>query len=73
MKRQVKLTGQQQFQHQASARQQEVMREFASAEEMLRHDAMHTPVPPSVASRLRESLAQLPAPPRSWWQRWFKQ
>jgi hypothetical protein len=72
MKRQVKLT--QQFQHQTSERQQqEGMREFASAEEMLRHDALHTPVPPSIAHRLGTSIAQLPAPTRSWWQRWFKQ
>jgi hypothetical protein len=49
------------------------MREFASAEEMLRHDAVHTPVPPAIAHRLQASIAQLPAPSRSWWQRWFKQ
>ena len=44
-------------------------REFASAEEMLRHDAIHTPVPPAIAERLEQSLAQLPRPPRSWWRR----
>jgi hypothetical protein len=36
---------------------------------MLRHDAIHTPVPPAIAERLEQSLAQLPHPPRSWWRR----
>lgn len=44
---------------------------FASAEEMLRYDAEHTPVPPVIAERLKESLEREPAPPRSWWQRLF--
>jgi len=44
-------------------------REFESAEEMLRHDAIHTPVPPAIAERLEQSLAELPPPPRSWWRR----
>jgi hypothetical protein len=43
--------------------------EFASVEEMLRHDSLHTPVPPAIAQRLAESVAQLPAPSRSWWRR----
>jgi hypothetical protein len=73
MKRQTKLTNQEQFQHQTSERQQKIMRDFASAEEMLRHDALHTPVPPAIAQRLQSSIAQSPAPSRSWWQRWFKQ
>ena len=72
MKRQTKLTNEEQFQHQTSERQQEIMREFTSAEEMLRHDALHTPVPPAIAQRLQASIAQLPASSRPWWQRWFK-
>ena len=44
-------------------------REFASVEEMLRHDAIHTPVPPAIGQRLERSVAQLPPPPRSWWRR----
>lgn len=44
-------------------------REFASAEEMLRLDAIQTPVPPAIAERLEQSLAQLPRPRRSWWRR----
>ena len=40
-------------------------------EEMLRHDALHTPVPPTIAHRLSESIGQMPAPPRPWWRRLF--
>lgn len=43
--------------------------EFSSVEEMLRHDAIHTPVPPAIAQRLEQSVAQLPRPARSWWRR----
>lgn len=46
--------------------------EFAAAEEMLRHDATQTPVPPGVAERLQKSVANEPKPERSWWQRLFK-
>jgi hypothetical protein len=51
--------------------QRQNAREFASVEEMLRHDALHTPVPPAIAHRLGESIGQLPAPPRPWWRRLF--
>jgi hypothetical protein len=51
--------------------QRQNAREFASVEEMLRHDALHTPVPPAIAHRLSESIGQLPAPPRPWWRRLF--
>lgn len=45
--------------------------EFASVEEMLRHDHARTEVPPVVAERLKESIAQEPKPDRPWWRRWF--
>ena len=51
MKRQTKLTPQEQ--EQLAAAQQRTQssspQEFASVEEMLRHDALHTPVPPNIA------------------------
>jgi len=56
--------------HQQGAQQHTAV-EFASAEEMLRHDAGQTPVPPAVAERLQRSVAQEPKPPRSLWQRLF--
>jgi hypothetical protein len=46
--------------------------EFATVEELLRHDTLHTPVPPSIEQRLEGSLSQLPPPARrSWWRRLF--
>ncbi len=72
MKRQ-KLTSQDQTQQQAAEQQaqQPAVREFATVEEMLRHDALHTPVPPKIAYRLQASLGQTPPPARSWWRRFF--
>ena len=73
MKRQTKLTSQEQVQEHTAERQtqQSSGREFATVEEMLRHDALHTPVPPAIAHRLQESLGQTSPPARSWWQRVF--
>ncbi len=45
------------------------VREFASPEELLRHDAAQTIVPPAIEERLQRSLAAEPKPPKSWWQR----
>jgi hypothetical protein len=74
MKRETKLT--QQEQEQITAGQQQTQsssaQEFASVEAMLRHDALHTPAPPTIAHRLKESISQLPpAPARAWWRRFF--
>jgi hypothetical protein len=70
-----KLSSQQQTDEQQQAvsqheTQKQAQQEFGSVEELLRHDALHTPVPPSVARRLEESISQLPSPqPRSWWRK----
>jgi len=56
---------------QQEGQQQQTPVEFASAEEMLRHDAGQTPVPPAVAERLQRSIDQEPKPSRSLWQRLF--
>ena len=74
MERQSKLTPQEQQQVAAGQEQTQSTggREFASVEEMLRHDALHTPVPPTIASRLEESVKQLPpTSSRGWWRRFF--
>ncbi|HOC55154.1 MAG TPA: hypothetical protein PKI20_06010 [Verrucomicrobiota bacterium] len=74
MKRQNKLISQEQDQLAARQQQQQAAspQEFASVEEMLRHDALHTPVPPTIAHRLEESVRDLPPPPgRGWWRRFF--
>ncbi len=56
--------------HHQNVEQQAAM-EFATAEEMLRHDAGQTQVPPAVAERLQQSVEREPKPARSWWQRLF--
>ncbi len=74
MKRQTKLTPQEQEQLAAAQQQAQSSspQEFASVEEMLRHDALHTPVPPNIEHRLADSVSQLPPPPaRGWWRRFF--
>jgi hypothetical protein len=71
MKHQTKLTQEQQqhaAQHQA---QQPAAREFANAEELLRYDAAHTPVPPGIAQRLQKSTGDLPGSKPAWWKRLF--
>jgi len=74
MKQENKLTRKEQ--EQLAAEQQQTQspsaREFASVEEMLRHDALHTPVPPTIAYRLEASVKQLPPnSSRAWWRRFF--
>jgi hypothetical protein len=70
MKRQSKLTSHQSEQEQQlQEAQQQSVHEFATVEEMLRHDALHTPVPPSIEHRLQESIG--PEPARPWWRRLF--
>ena len=71
MNRQTKLNSQEQEQAQSAAQQtqQASAREFATPEEMLRHDALHTPVPPTIAHRLRESIGNTPPRAPSWWRR----
>ena len=73
MNHQTKLNSQEQEQAQQQSATQQTQQasalEFATPEEMLRHDALHTPVPPTVAHRLQESIGQHPPPHRSWWRR----
>jgi hypothetical protein len=72
MKHQTKLSQEQQQQHAAEHQtQQQAVREFANAEEMLRYDAAHTPVPPAIAQRLQKSTGDLPQPKLAWWKRLF--
>jgi hypothetical protein len=74
MKRQTKLTPREQEQLAATQEQTQSSspQEFASVEEMIRHDTLNTPVPPTIAHRLADSISQLPPPPaRGWWRRFF--
>ncbi|MFO1511737.1 MAG: hypothetical protein U1F83_02300 [Verrucomicrobiota bacterium] len=71
MKRQTKHTSQEQEQLAAHEKQQVAAREFTSPEQLLKHDAAQTLVPPAVANRLAESLRSEPKQERSWWRRMF--
>jgi hypothetical protein len=46
-------------------------REFGSVEELLRHDAAQTSLPPEIAARLQESIAKERSTETSWWRRMF--
>ena len=73
MKQQTKLSEEQQSQQVGTEHQtqQPAAREFANAEELLRYDAEHTPVPPAIAQRLKKSTGKLPGPKTAWWKRWL--
>jgi hypothetical protein len=73
MNQQTKLSSEQLAEEQQTAAKQEKQQqkplEFATPEDMLRHDAQQTPVPPGIARRLEQSTQPAPATGRSWWQR----
>ena len=74
MKRETRFTQQEQEQLAAGREQTQSSsaREFASVEVLLRHDALHTPVPPKIPYRLEASVKELPpASSRAWWRRFF--
>jgi hypothetical protein len=74
MKQQTKLNSEQQQSRQVGTEQQTQSQpalEFATAEELLRYDAAHTPVPPGIEQRLQKSAGGLPPPSHSWWKRFF--
>ncbi|HAB18740.1 MAG TPA: hypothetical protein PLX89_12065 [Verrucomicrobiota bacterium] len=45
--------------------------EFASPEELVRHDRAQTPIPPTLTRRVEESVANLPPAAKPWWRRWL--
>ena len=72
MKRQTKFTSEEQQQLAAGQKTQaQSAQEFATVEEMLRHDSIHTPVPPDIELRLQKSAAGLPGSKRSWLRKLF--
>lgn len=58
---------------QLGAKNESTIREFASVEELIRHDAAQTEVPSSVTSRLQKSAAGTSSPQKSWWRRMLGQ
>ena len=71
MKQESKHQAREQEQLAANSAQQVTATEYATTEELLRHDAALTAVPPVIAERLSKSIQDLPRPSRSWWQRMF--
>jgi hypothetical protein len=71
MKQKHKLTPQEQQQVSETQTQQTATREFATPEELLRHDAAQTKVPATVAKRLGDSLLRETKPARSLWRRFL--
>jgi hypothetical protein len=56
--------------HDQQQKQKSEAKEFSSVEELLRHDVAETIVPPGVAIKLNESIANAPKP-EAWWERFF--
>ena len=71
MKHESKQRSEEREQLVAKSNQETAVREFATTDELLRHDAAQTEVPPVIAERLSKSIEGLPRPSRSWWQRIF--
>jgi hypothetical protein len=71
MKRQSKLTPRQEQNLGEQLSSQKAAHEFESVEAMMRHDALHTPVPPSIEARLQASIGSAPPPRPGWWRRLF--
>ena len=70
MKQQHKFSSHQQQEQAAEAQTAKTTaKEFASVEELLRHDAAQTTVPPEIAQRLRHSALEIGAPKRPWWRK----
>lgn len=72
MKQESKQRSQEQEQLATTSAQQTTARKFATAEELLRHDAAQTQVPPVIAERLTKSIQNLPPPSKTWWERLLK-
>jgi hypothetical protein len=71
MKHESKHQSREQEQLAAKTSQQLTAVEFATTEELFRHDAAKIDVPPVIAERLSKSVQNLPRPSRSWWRRMF--
>ncbi|MCO5051003.1 MAG: hypothetical protein M9920_01710 [Verrucomicrobiae bacterium] len=69
MKQQTKHTAHEQEPIAETESQSASVREFASAEELLRHDARQITVPPQIAERLARSIQNEPKPASPWWRR----
>jgi hypothetical protein len=53
----------------SQAKGQSAALEFQTPEELLRHDAAQTAVPPEIVRRLSQSIAESSAAPKPWWRK----
>ena len=58
-------------QHEVQGEQSHAAKEFASVEELLRHDAANTAVPDRLRERVLQSISAEPVS-TPWWRRWLK-
>jgi hypothetical protein len=73
MKQETKLSTGQQQEHSAETQTvKTTAQQFDNVEQLLRYDAAQTPVPPEIARRLNQSVAESPPPRRPWWRRIFR-
>ena len=73
MKQETKLSTGQQQEHSAETQTvKTTAQQFDNVEQLLRYDAAQTPVPPEIARRLNQSVAESPQPRRHWWRRIFR-
>jgi len=66
-----KISQREQEQAKQQSSQQQDKLEFKDAEEAIRFDSTRTPVPPQIQQRIKDSVAQEPAPAKTWWSRLF--
>lgn len=71
LKLEAQANEQEQISQQQETKDLPAVHEFSTPEEVLRFDAAQTVVPPTIAERLRRSVASEPAPKQSWWRRWW--
>ncbi len=72
MKQQHKFSSGQQQEHAEAQTAKTAAKEFANVEDLLRHDAAQTTVPPEIAQRLRASARESVTPKRPWWRKLLK-
>ena len=58
--------------HDHHSEEKHTVREFAEVEDLLRHDAAQTPLPPQLEERLKGSIAATGVRPLPWWRRLFR-
>ena len=72
MNQQKKFNSGEEHEHIVQSQSAQNVQEFATVEDLLRHDASRTAAPAAVAQRLQKSSADFPQPSKPWWKRLFQ-